>query len=105
MVGCGVILLLGPSLYIYGIFWLLPEVLDETYSWITQFIGYSLASWCLFGILSNMYMIRQRHSSIRSRFLKPPIVIAEPELELDSGAEPQDRVDTDTLYGKIWDLG
>jgi len=81
-------MVLTPLLYIYGVIWLIPDVLENQDGFL-QFLAYALATWCVIGILSNMYLIRHRHSSIRFRFLKPPVIASEPESQLPQQSQSQ----------------
>jgi hypothetical protein len=72
------ILLASPLVYFYGVYWLIPDIFEDS-SGPVQTLNYAFGTWCLLAIFANLILARYRHSSIRARFLKPPIIIAQPE--------------------------
>lgn len=58
--------------YLYGTYEVLPEVLAES-SYVVQILCRALTTWIFIAILANMYLVRKRDSSIRSRLLLQPV--------------------------------
>jgi len=67
----GMILTLSVSTYLYGMFLVLPDLLSGTHPKFLIFMR-TLGTWLMIAVLSNMYLVRKRNSSIRNRMLAQP---------------------------------
>jgi len=68
------------AVYIYGVMWTIPSVVsEERVGTEVQWLALIAASWCLFGVWANLFLLRYRDTSIRHRFLTQPHIVAENE--------------------------
>lgn len=74
-IACVFVISMATLTYLYGSYRVVPEVLSF-YNYGTLLLNSLrlLATWVLFAVFSNFYLIRKRNSSIRHRMLMQPVV-------------------------------